>query len=452
MYALEGSVFIGGAVVQWLRDGLGLIRQSSDVEALAVSVPDNGGVYLVPAFAGLGAPHWDPYARGDDRRHHAGHDRRARRARGRWKASRSRSPTCWRHVGGDAGIALAELRVDGGAAANDALLQFQADLLGVPVVRPEVTETTALGAAYLAGLAVGFWDSTEALAQHWRADKRFEPSMPPAQAAARRAEWREALNRSKSGISAGAVSHAPVGHARARSTRGAIPGTSWSSAAAPPAWASPSMRPAAGYDVLLLEQHDFGKGTSSRSTKLVHGGVRYLEQGNISLVMEALKERGLLRQNAPHLVQRSRLRRAQLRLVGGAVLRSRPQGLQRAGRQVRLRALARSSRARRRSRGCRPSRPKACGAASSTTTASSTTRGCSSIGGRPRPSRARPCSTTRRSSASRRPPTGFVDGVVATRSGNRPAVDHRARRVVVNATGAVLRRGAAAGRPRAQRR
>jgi glycerol kinase len=202
MYALEGSVFIGGAVVQWLRDGLGLIRQSSDVEALASSVPDNGGVYLVPAFAGLGAPHWDPYARGTivgiTRGTTAGHI-----ARAAVESIAFQVADLLEAVGGDAGIALAELRVDGGAAANDALLQFQADLLGVPVVRPEVTETTALGAAYLAGLAVGFWDSTEALAQHWRADKRFRPSMPPAQAAARRAEWREALNRSKGWITPG---------------------------------------------------------------------------------------------------------------------------------------------------------------------------------------------------------------------------------------------------------
>ena len=202
MYALEGSVFIGGAVVQWLRDGLGLIRQSSDVEALAKSVPDSGGVYLVPAFAGLGAPHWDPYARGTivgiTRGTTAGHV-----ARAAVESIAFQVADLLEAVGGDAGIALAELRVDGGAAANDGLLQFQADLLGVPVVRPEVTETTALGAAYLAGLAVGYWDSTEALAKHWRADKRFEPSMPAGQVAARRAEWREALNRSKNWITPG---------------------------------------------------------------------------------------------------------------------------------------------------------------------------------------------------------------------------------------------------------
>jgi len=202
MYALEGSVFIGGAVVQWLRDGLGLIRQSSDVEALALSVADNGGVYLVPAFAGLGAPHWDPYARGTivgiTRGTTAGH-----LARAAVESIAFQVADLLEAVRNDAEIRLTELRVDGGAAANDALLQFQADLLGVAVVRPHVTETTALGAAYLAGLAVGFWDSTDALARHWRVDKRFEPSTASSQVAARRAEWREALERSKNWVTRG---------------------------------------------------------------------------------------------------------------------------------------------------------------------------------------------------------------------------------------------------------
>jgi len=195
-YALEGSVFIGGAVVQWLRDGLGIIAKSSDVESLAGSVPDSGGVYLVPAFAGLGAPHWDPYARGTivglTRGTTAGHI-----ARAAVESIAFQVADLLQAVRDDAAIDLAELRVDGGAAANDALLQFQADLLGVPVVRPKVTETTALGAAYLAGLAVGFWDSVEALAQHCQVDRRFEPSAPAENAAARRAEWHEALGRSK---------------------------------------------------------------------------------------------------------------------------------------------------------------------------------------------------------------------------------------------------------------
>jgi glycerol kinase len=156
----------------------------------------------VPAFAGLGAPHWDPYARGTivgiTRGTTAGHI-----ARAAVESIAFQVADLLEAVQGDSGIALTELRVDGGAAANDALLQFQADLLGVAVVRPEVTETTALGAAYLAGLAVGFWDSTDALAAHWRAQRRFEPAMPAAQAASRRAEWRAALERSKGWISPG---------------------------------------------------------------------------------------------------------------------------------------------------------------------------------------------------------------------------------------------------------
>ena len=201
-YALEGSVFIGGAVVQWLRDGLGIIKRSSDVEALASSVPDSGGVYVVPAFAGLGAPHWDPYARGTivgiTRGTTAAHI-----ARAAVESIAFQVADLLAAVRDDSGIELPELRVDGGAAANDALLQFQADVLGVPVVRPRVTETTALGAAYLAGLAVGFWESTDALARHWSIDKRFEPAMPASQAEARRVEWREALGRSKNWIARG---------------------------------------------------------------------------------------------------------------------------------------------------------------------------------------------------------------------------------------------------------
>jgi glycerol kinase len=195
-YALEGSVFIGGAVVQWLRDGLGIIARSSEVEKLANSVDDNGGVYLVPAFAGLGAPHWDPYARGTivgiTRGTSAGHI-----ARAAIESIAFQAADLLQAVRDDAAIDLSELRVDGGAASNDGLLQFQADLLGVPVVRPKVTETTALGAAYLAGLAVGFWDSIESLSRHWQVAKRFEPKLAPADAAARRAEWHEALGRSK---------------------------------------------------------------------------------------------------------------------------------------------------------------------------------------------------------------------------------------------------------------
>jgi glycerol kinase len=194
-YALEGSVFIGGAVVQWLRDGLGLIRKSEEVEALASSVPDNGGVYLVPAFVGLGAPHWDSFARGSifglTRGTTAGHV-----ARAAVESIAYQVADLLDAMRADSGDAVEELRVDGGAAANDALMQFQADILGVTVVRPAVTETTAFGAAYLAGLAVGFWkrDSDELKSgQH----RRFEPKMPQAQARALRDRWNEAVARSK---------------------------------------------------------------------------------------------------------------------------------------------------------------------------------------------------------------------------------------------------------------
>jgi glycerol kinase len=195
-YALEGSVFIGGAVVQWLRDGLKLIERSPDVEPLAATVSDNGGVYLVPAFAGLGAPHWDPYARGLlvglTRGTTAGHI-----ARAALESIAHQVDDLLDAVQRDSGIRLGELRVDGGASTNNALMQFQADLLGVPVVRPAVTETTALGAAYLAGLAVGFWSSPGEIAQQWRVDRRFEPAMPRREADARRARWREAVTRAK---------------------------------------------------------------------------------------------------------------------------------------------------------------------------------------------------------------------------------------------------------------
>jgi glycerol kinase len=195
-YALEGSVFIGGAVVQWIRDGLGLVRRAADIEPLAASVPDNGGVYLVPAFAGLGAPHWDPYARGTivglTRGSTAAHV-----ARAAVESIAYQVADLLDAMAADAGIALTELRVDGGAAANDMLLQFQADLLGVPVVRPAVTETTALGAAYLAGLGVGYWPSIDAITGQWQVDRRFEPRMSPGAAKQLRNRWSGALERSK---------------------------------------------------------------------------------------------------------------------------------------------------------------------------------------------------------------------------------------------------------------
>jgi glycerol kinase len=195
-YALEGSVFIGGAVVQWIRDGLGLIRTAADIEPLAASVADNGGVYMVPAFAGLGAPHWDPYARGTivgiTRGTSSGHI-----ARAALESIAYQVADLLDAMGADAGIPLKELRVDGGAATNNTLMQFQADLLGVPVVRPAVTETTALGAAYLAGLAVGYWKSVDEVSGQWKVDRKFEPAMPRATVGALRARWTQALECSK---------------------------------------------------------------------------------------------------------------------------------------------------------------------------------------------------------------------------------------------------------------
>ena len=195
-YALEGSVFVAGAAIQWLRDGLGIIERSSDVEALAASVPDNGGVFFVPAFAGLGSPHWDAYARGTM----VGLSRgttKAHIARAALEAIAFQSAEVLMAMQRDARQPLVELRVDGGATTNDLLMQFQADLLGVPVVRPKVTETTALGAAYLAGLAVGFWGSTEEVAANWQVDRRFEPALPRETAAARLRQWERAVERSR---------------------------------------------------------------------------------------------------------------------------------------------------------------------------------------------------------------------------------------------------------------
>ena len=195
-YALEGSIFIAGAVVQWLRDGLGIIKHSSDVEKLAASVPDAGGIYFVPAFAGLGAPHWDQYARGLigglTRGTTAAHIARAALEGIAFQVADVLSS-----MEADAGIKLKELRVDGGACANNLLMQFQADLLGVPVVRPAVQETTALGAAYLAGLAVGFWRNLAEISQQWKVDRKFEPAMKTNERDQMRAKWSKALERSK---------------------------------------------------------------------------------------------------------------------------------------------------------------------------------------------------------------------------------------------------------------
>jgi len=195
-YAVEGSVFIAGAVVQWLRDGLGIIKKSSDVEALAAQVADTGGVYLVPAFAGLGAPHWDQYARGLM----CGITRgttRAHIARAALEGIAFQVADILNAMQADAGVRLRELRVDGGASNNNLMMQFQADLLGVPVVRPVVTETTALGAAYLAGLGTGYWRSQAEIATQWQTERRFEPAMKAAQRKVLMAGWNRALERTK---------------------------------------------------------------------------------------------------------------------------------------------------------------------------------------------------------------------------------------------------------------
>jgi glycerol kinase len=195
-YALEGSIFIAGAVVQWLRDGLEIIRSSAEVEGLAASVPDTGGVYLVPAFAGLGAPHWDQYARGTI----VGLTRgttKAHLARAALEGIALQVMDVLKAMEADAKIRLKELRVDGGASANDLLMQLQADLLSVPVVRPNVAETTALGAAYLAGLAVGYWKSQADIARQWQVDKRFTSTMKPALRARIAGGWERALSRSR---------------------------------------------------------------------------------------------------------------------------------------------------------------------------------------------------------------------------------------------------------------
>jgi glycerol kinase len=195
-YALEGSVFVAGAVVQWLRDGLGLIRSAGEIEALAASVPDSGGVVLVPAFTGLGAPHWDPYARGAllgvTRGTTAAH-----LARAALEAIAFQVADVLDAMAADSGVPIAELRADGGATVNDLLMQLQADLAGVPVVRPRVQETTALGAAYLAGLAVGVWKDTGEIAARWQAGRVFEPAMDRDRAAAQRARWSRAVERAK---------------------------------------------------------------------------------------------------------------------------------------------------------------------------------------------------------------------------------------------------------------
>lgn len=198
-FVLEGSVFIAGAAVQWLRDGLGIIKTASEVESLANQVPDSDGVYLVPAFAGLGAPHWDAYARGTI----VGITRgttSAHLARAALEGIAFQVADVLTAMEKDSSSKLTELRVDGGACANNLLMQFQADIMQCPVVRPKIIETTSLGAAYLAGLATGFWKSDSEIERIWQADRRFEPTMKPQEAATRRERWADALDRSRAWV------------------------------------------------------------------------------------------------------------------------------------------------------------------------------------------------------------------------------------------------------------
>ena len=201
-YALEGAVFVAGAAVQWLRDGLGLIRTAAETEPLARSVPDTGGVYLVPAFVGLGAPYWDMYARGTL----VGLTRgttRAHLARATLESIAYQTRDVLEVMSREAGRLPAELRVDGGATENDFLCQFQADILGVPILRPRIRETTGLGAAYLAGLGIGLWRGPEALRDLWQLDRRFEPTMPADRREALYADWRRAVERARGWARAG---------------------------------------------------------------------------------------------------------------------------------------------------------------------------------------------------------------------------------------------------------
>ena len=196
VYCLEGSVFIAGAVVQWLRDGLGLIKNSADVEELAASVEDSGGVYLVPAFVGLGAPHWDPYARGTILGITRG-TTAAHLARAALESMAYQTRDLIEAMQKDAGIHLSELKVDGGASLNDLLMQFQADILNTRIQRPVVAETTALGAAYLAGLEVGFWQDTGDVERNWALGRQFDPGQDEAWRESNYRGWQRAIERSK---------------------------------------------------------------------------------------------------------------------------------------------------------------------------------------------------------------------------------------------------------------
>ena len=198
-YALEGSVFVAGAVVQWLRDGLKIIKTSAETESLAASVKDNGGIYLVPAFVGLGAPHWDPYARGLviglTRGTTAGH-----LARAALEGIAYQVADVLKAMQADSGISIKDLRVDGAASENKLLMQFQADIFGATIKQPKVWEITALGAAYLAGLAVGYWKSQSEIDAHWHVQREYQPTMDASEVKRLRADWHRALERSKGWI------------------------------------------------------------------------------------------------------------------------------------------------------------------------------------------------------------------------------------------------------------
>ena len=198
-YALEGSIFMGGAVVQWLRDGLGIIKSSSEVETLAASTKDNGGLYFVPSFTGMGAPYWDQYARGMMIGLSRGTDR-AHIARAALEGIAFQTMDVLNAMQLDTNINIRQLRVDGGACANNLMMQFQADMLNSAVIRPRIIETTAMGAAYLAGLATGFWGNIDELKKQWQLDRRFDPSMDAQTAGKMKSEWADAVNRAKSWI------------------------------------------------------------------------------------------------------------------------------------------------------------------------------------------------------------------------------------------------------------
>eukprot|EP00095_Tigriopus_kingsejongensis_P006863 maker-scaffold6121_size4100-snap-gene-0.1 protein:Tk06863 transcript:maker-scaffold6121_size4100-snap-gene-0.1-mRNA-1 annotation:"fad-dependent oxidoreductase" len=290
-----GSVFMGGAVVQWLRDELELVRSAEECSELASQVPDAGGMYLVPAFAGLGAPHWDPYARGTcvgmtrgtNRKHYC---------RAALEAIAYQSADLAACMEKDAGFPIKELRVDGGASRSEPLMQFQSDLMRLDVIRPEIVETTALGAAYLAGLAVGFWKDKQDIIDQWKEEARFQPERKEAEMQSLAEGWtRAGMGTSRARIMKREDSLNHIKNAKEPYDFCIVGGGATGLGAAVDAASR-------GHSVVLVEQADFAKGTSSRSTKLVHGGVRYLQQGNVSLVLEALRERGRLTKNAPHLV------------------------------------------------------------------------------------------------------------------------------------------------------